>query len=147
MRKFLFLFILLVSSSVFANSNSRDLALFHTLFTHWTDNFNQRKLAPTCALFSKSVVADYRGIPQRNYVSICDGFKKIFNDEKFQYRYRFKLHDVYRSQNLAAVRVTWYLTVYEDGKKVSETQDEGLDVFQKSKMGRWEIVNYLSYEK
>ena len=51
---------------------------------------------------------------------------------------------VYRSHDLAVVRVTWYLRVSHNNQ-VSLTQDEGLDVFKRNKKGNWNIVNYLSY--
>lgn len=147
MYKFMFiaLTLLLINKNALAHSDARDVAMFHTLFTHWTDAFNRKDLAQSCALFAKNVVADYRGYPERNYSSICDGFKKIFREANYRYHYRFKLHSVYRSENLAAVRITWYLSLYENGKKISESQDEGMDVFEKNKLGKWQIINYLSY--
>lgn len=128
----------------------KEKAVFHDLFENWTKGFNNKDLTVSCALFSKSVIADYRGVPQKNYDDICNGFQKIFKDPNRKYQYRFKLHDVYHSGDLAAVRITWYLVVeeQENNKKVTHTiQDEGLDVLEKNKDGKWQIVNYIGYEK
>lgn len=128
---------------VFANTT--DQQVFQTMFSDWTAAFNRKDLQKSCQLFSKSIVADYQGVPQKNYVTICDGFKKIFSIDRQRYQYHFKLHDVYRSGNLAVVRITWYLRILEDNKLKSQIQDEGMDVFQKNAVGRWEIVNYIGY--
>jgi len=140
---------LLVFSCIFlmvseaANASDRDE--FTALFEHWTTAFNHKDLSATCALFAKNVSANYRGTPRKNYASICGGFKKIFHDPNKQYRYQFRLHQIYRSQNLAAVRITWYLQMLEKGKSLVHTQDEGLDVMRKNQ-GQWQIVNYVGYQ-
>ena len=126
-------------------STEKDTALFQSLFTDWTKAFNQKDLEKSCALFAKNMVGNYRGIPQKDYSSICEGFKKIFQEANKQYQYQFKLHQVYRSQNLAAVRITWYLTITENGKEISKIQDEGMDILEQNAEGKWQIVNYLAY--
>lgn len=142
----IFLACISITTPLYALPKDNDYALFERIFTSWTTAFNQKELAPVCGLFAKSVTADYQGVPTKYYVSICEGFKKIFAEPK-RYHYRYKLHHVYRSLNLAAVRITWYLTIYENNKKLSFTQDEGMDVFEKNKSGKWEIVNYVGYMK
>ena len=118
--------------------------MFNHIFSTWTEAFNNKKLAQSCAIFSKLVVADYQGVSQKNYTIICDGFKTIFQKENNRYEYKFKIHDIYRSGDLAAIRITWYLYVYEFGKLTSKTRDEGMDIL-KLKNGKWEIVNYIVY--
>lgn len=144
----IFILTILISSPIYSSTTSErhDFAAIEILFKSWTRAFNQKDLTNTCLLFSKSVIADYQGIPQKNYVSICDGFKKIFNQSKLSYQYHYKIHHIYRSDNLAAVRITWYLDIYENNKKISATKDEGLDVLEKNKQDNWQIVNYLAYE-
>jgi uncharacterized protein (TIGR02246 family) len=140
--------LMLVLAAPPSNANQEtDSAMFERLFQNWTNAFNRKDLAGTCNFFSKDVVADYRGVPHKNYKSICDSFKKTFAENDRRYKYRFKLHEIYRSGNLAAVRVTWYLSISKDGKPISETTDQGLDVFRKEKDGTWRIVNYLGYEQ
>ena|SRR5260221_9735838 len=133
-------------SRAHADQNQSDTAMFETLFQQWTDSFNRKDTAGACSLFSKNVVADYRGVPKKNFASICDGFKKIFADEQKHYQYRFKLCNVYRSNDLAAVRITWYLTISENGKPTTEIEDQGMDVLKRDKQGRWQIVNYVGYQ-
>ena len=140
----LFLFLSFFAPSSFTATKS-DKRLFEKLFLDWTTAFNQKKLAETCDLFAPSVTALYQGIPQKNYVSICDGFKKIFQDPNKNYQYHFKLHHIYRSNNLAAIRITWYLNIIENKKQIASIQDEGLDILEKQPQGQWKIVNYVAF--
>jgi ketosteroid isomerase-like protein len=82
----------------------------------------------------------------QTYSLLCNGFKKVFRDKNRRYQYRFDLHHVYRSGDLAVARITWYLSIYENGRLISSTEDRGLDVFKRSRHGKWEIVYYLAYE-
>lgn len=138
---------LFFSSSLYAASHSEDYKVFNNLFLEWTKAFNSKDLTKSCALFSKQIVADYQGYPTKNYNSICGGFERIFkmNDHHFQYKYT--LHDVYRSGDLVALRVTWYLYEYDNHKLISMTQDEGIDIFKKSSSSEWQIINYIAYGK
>lgn len=128
-------------------TEAHDKKVFQKIFSDWTAAFNKKELAASCHLFSKSVIADYQGTPQKNYASICNGFKKIFNARHQRYQYHFKLHHVYRSKNMAALRITWYLRYYKNNILQSQTQDEGIDIFEKNKLGQWQIVNYVGYPK
>lgn len=143
--RFITLLIICITQTVFASQLNRDTSTFETIFKHWTNAFNHRELAPACALFAKNITADYQGQPQKNYASICAGFKKIFNESDKRYTYYYKLHRIYHRDQLAVARITWYLTVTKNGKVIEKTQDEGIDVFQKTKGGQWQIVEYLSY--
>lgn len=133
----------LLASNAVADKN-QDHKIFEKIFSEWTYAFNHKDLNGSCNLFSKDLIASYQGVPKKTYASVCDGFKKIFKSD-LNYQYQFKLHQVYRSQDLAAVRLTWYLKISENGKLISDTQDEGLDVFKKNSQGEWKIVNYLGY--
>ena len=142
-----FLSSLIMAPCALANEEQGDTLIFQTLFEKWTDAFNRKDLGGSCSLFSNTVAASYRGQPEKNFDSICNGFKKIFAETKRSYRYRFKVHHVYRSGNLAAVRITWYLTVVEDGKLKSLTEDQGMDILEKNESGNWQIVNYVAYDE
>lgn len=133
------------SFPVLAMTNLDDQKLFEKIFTNWTTAFNHKDLHASCDLFSKSVIANYQGQPKRNFKSICDGFSKIFSSSTQRYHYSFKLHNAYRSGSLAALRITWFLHIYENNKLKSTTQDEGMDIFEQDKLGRWKIVNYIAY--
>ncbi len=138
--------ILALTACSFTYAETTDNAVFQQLFDRWTNAFNHKSLAGACALFSKQVTADYRGTATKNYRSLCDGFKRVFNDTNRTYHYSFKLHQVYHEKNLAAARITWYLQVTEHGKPLPVVQDEGLDVLMKDRDQRWKIVNYIGYE-
>lgn len=146
MYKLLFTFTMLFISLNSYAKHSNDFMMFQHIFSTWTEAFNNRDLFQSCALFSKSVVADYQGVTQKNYTAICDGFKKVFQNNNIQYEYKFKLREVYRSNDLAAIRVTWYLRLYKHGHLMSNTRDEGIDIL-KLKNGEWKIVNYIAYQK
>ncbi|QLZ70156.1 hypothetical protein FOLKNPGA_02961 [Legionella sp. PC1000] len=146
-RLILLIFIsIFVTSTTYATEKSNAIQLFQHIFSAWTKAFNSKDLKRSCNLFSVHVQANYQGAPPKNYQSICTGFKKIFQ-EKRDYKYRFKLHQVYHSHNWASVRVTWYLQILEHGKVISETVDEGLDLFEQDKQGNWKIINYLAYPR
>ena len=129
------------------SSQSKDKAELEKVIKDWTTGFNKKDLNASCALFSKSVVADYRGYKERDYKAICSEFKKIFANKNMRYEYRYKIHNIHRYGNLAAIRITWYLHVFKDGKEVSAVQDEGMDILEKDDNDQWKIINYIAYQK
>lgn len=135
-----------LTAHTYAGEENNSTQLFQNIFSSWTNAFNHKDLQASCSLFSEHLEANYQGAPSKNYQSICASFKKIFH-EQHDYKYRFKLHQVYGSQNWASVRITWYLDIYEHGKIIATEVDEGLDVFERDKQGNWKIVNYLAYPK
>lgn len=137
--------LLICATQLYAAEQKNDEVIFNRLFTQWTEAFNHKDLSKVCLLFSKNITADYRGVPQKNYAMICDGFKNIFGMANRSYQYQFKLHDIYHSGDLAAVRITWYLKIYENDKLLQSSQDEGIDILKKNQIGQWQIVNYLGY--
>lgn len=134
----------LIAPNVMAAEKNQDYQLFTGIFSKWTDAFNHKDLTGSCDLFSRNVLASYQGVPPKDYTAVCDGFKKTFH-EKRDYKYNFKLQQIYRSNDLAVVRVTWYLQISAKNKLISATKDEGLDVFQQDSEGHWKIINYLAY--
>lgn len=143
MTRWIMITFLFLATSAFAD----DSAIFQQIFTEWTHAFNTKNLKKSCQLFSKSLVANYQGAPEKNYQSICDSFKKTFEDKQKNWQYHFKIHYIYRENNLAAVRITWYLDIFENGKKISREIDEGLDIFKRNQKGQWQIVNYIAYPR
>jgi ketosteroid isomerase-like protein len=136
--------VLLITGTLCAAENRQDNENFKRIFSEWTNAFNRKDLIGSCELFSKDMIADYQNVPTKNYQTVCDGFKKIFKGKR-DYKYQFKLHQVYQSDKLAAVRITWYLEIWEKDKLLSATQDEGLDIFKLEEQGTWRIVNYIGY--
>ena len=126
-------------------SAEEDQAAFQAVFSAWTQAFNEKRFPEVCDLFSRSVIAAYQGAPAKNYTTLCNGFEKIFQQAGIVYHNDFKIHQIYRSNDQAAVRITWYLDVYKEGAHLSSIQEEGLDIFQKQESGKWEIVNFIAY--
>lgn len=139
-----FLLMITISSIGFA-LNKEDRVDFQKIFAEWTAAFNEKKFPVVCNLFSKSIIANYQGAPQKNYAMICDGFRKIFQEKETIYHNDFKIHAIYRSNDLAAVRITWYLTVYKKGIQISSIQEEGLDILRRQTNNKWQIVNFIAY--
>ncbi len=146
MRVIIFILTFFFFSHIYAALNLEDNELFYKIFNEWTVAFNKKDLKKSCELFSSKMTADYAGQPQKNYMSICEGFKKTFAESQRHYQYSFKIRHVFRSNDLAAVRITWFLLIYEKDVLISSSQDEGMDIFQKNQDGKWQIVNFISYE-
>lgn len=145
-HKILLYFVIIFCTEQFAFASQYKPINFEQVFSQWTEAFNHKDLTSACALFSTDVVANYKGVPEKNYANICGGFKKVFAQTDRHYQYRFKLHQTYQSPTLAAARITWYLDIYKNNQLISSTKDEGLDIFERSKTGEWKIVNYLGYQ-
>jgi ketosteroid isomerase-like protein len=124
---------------------AEDQAAFQAIFSAWTKAFNEKRFPEVCSLFSRSLNSDYQGAPTKDYAATCNGFQKIFQQTEYVYHNDFKIHQIYRSNDQAAVRITWYLNVYKEGAHHSSIQEEGLDIFQKQKSGKWEIVHFIAY--
>lgn len=118
---------------------------FEKIFNAWSAAFNNKDLNKSCALFSKNVIADYQGAPQKDYKSICDGFATVFKKPGQTYTYQFTLHNVYRAEDLAVARITWYLKISEKDKLLSTVQDEAIDILREEKPGEWKIISFVGY--
>jgi ketosteroid isomerase-like protein len=124
-----------------------DAASFDKLFANWTDAFNRKDLVGASKLFSPDCIASTPDDSNRDYSSIRTGFKKLFALKDKNYQYKYKIHNIYRSGDLATVRITWYLKIHEHRKLISESQEQGIDIFKRNKTGRWEIVNFIAYSE
>jgi len=122
-----------------------DFKVIEKRFEDWTAAFNRRDLDGSCALFAKSIRADHQGVPTENWQTMRARFQKLFADKSREYKYSFKLLNVYRSGNLAVGRITWYLTVTKDGKPFLQEETQSMDVFKPNKDGVWEMVDFVSF--
>lgn len=140
-------FCILVStmSGAHAKASDADFKVIEKRFADWTEAFNRRDLEGSCALFSKEIRADHQGVPTEDWQTMRARFQKLFADKSRDYKYRFKLINVYRSGNLAVGRITWYLTVTKDGKQSLEEETQSMDVFKPNKEGVWEMVDFVSF--
>ncbi len=138
---------LLQNLPVHADQEQNDAIMFDKLFASWTRAFNQKDLSGAGKLFSKDCVASSPGEQQRNYESIYSGFKKTFAKQDKSYQYKYKIRNIYRSSDLATVRITWYLSIYEKNKLISNSEEQGIDIFKQNQNGTWEIVNFIAYSE
>ncbi len=148
MRNFAVAF--LISSFLFctaagAKSDDSDFKVIEKRFADWTEAFNRRDLDGSCALFSKEIRADHQGVPTENWQTMRVRFEKLFADKSRDYKYRFKLLNVYRSGDLAVGRITWYLTAFKDGKASPEEETQSMDIFKPNKDGVWEMIDFVSF--
>lgn len=132
-------------STAVSKSAQSDFDAIEKRFAEWTEAFNRRDLDGSCALFSKDIKADHHGVPTENWETMRARFQKLFADKARQYTYRFKLLRVYRAGDLAVGRITWYLTLSKDGKKVMEEETQSMDIFKPNKDGVWEMVDFVSF--
>lgn len=132
-------------SGASAKATDNDFKVIEKRFADWTEAFNRRDLDGSCALFAKNIRADHQGVPTENWQTMRARFQKLFADKSLQYKYRFKLINVYRSGDLAVGRITWYLTVTKDGKPFLEEETQSMDVFKLNKEGVWEMVDFVSF--
>ena len=123
-----------------------DQEVFTRIYDDWTAAFNRKDADEACKLFATHVVADFPGIPTKTYPGICANFRKMFQEANRQYHYRYEFRNVYRSGNLAAIRITWFLTTAEKGQQTILVE-QGLDVLEKNPAGKWQIVNWISYDE
>ncbi|HEV7822274.1 MAG TPA: nuclear transport factor 2 family protein [Burkholderiales bacterium] len=111
----------------------------------WTVAFNAGDAEKTCALFSRELRADYRGLPERGYDGQCDILKRSLADQSRCYSYALAINEVLVWGDVAVVRLTWTLTITpKDGKTITSIEP-GLDVFRKEADGRWRIVRYMAF--
>ena len=109
----------------------------------WTDDFNAKRIAPVCDLFSKDLISTVRGQGDLGYAERCDILTTSLNDAARSFHYEVDIHEVIVSGDLAVVRLTW--TLFVTPMNVTAVEP-GIDVFRKEADGAWRIVRYLSYE-
>jgi len=133
--------------SAHADTTALDRKSFDKLYSDWTMAFNKKDMVGTMRIFAPTCVASLPDATHKTYAQIDRGFKKLFADKEKSYRYTYDVHDIYHSGDLAAVRITWHLTVTEKGKIADTTNEHGLDVLQRDKQGAWQIVNWVAFSE
>ncbi|HEY7666225.1 MAG TPA: nuclear transport factor 2 family protein [Xanthobacteraceae bacterium] len=127
--------------------DTTDEAAIRAALTQWMAHFNAGRGDQVCALFAPDLVAQYRGQPERGYDALCDLLKRSLADRGKSYRYALAIKEILATGDLAAVRLTWTLTVRdkESGRETTSVEP-GLDVFRRQADGSWKISRYLGYE-
>lgn len=112
----------------------------------WTEAFNAREAEAVCDLFAPDLVATYRGQPERGYDELCALLQSSLADAERRYRYELELAEIIAEGDLAAVRLTWHLTVSDaEGRELARGSEPGLDVFRRQPDGQWRIARFLAY--
>ncbi|MGC1678984.1 MAG: nuclear transport factor 2 family protein [Candidatus Binataceae bacterium] len=112
----------------------------------WTREFNGRDTRRVCSLFAPDLISNYQGQPEAGYSSLCAQLKKSLSDPATSYHYDLKLHEILVSGDMAAVRLTWTLTVGKKNQaRESTVVDTGLDIFRRQPDGSWKIARFIAY--
>ncbi|MFC3227626.1 YybH family protein [Marinibaculum pumilum] len=112
----------------------------------WTADFNAGRADRVCDLFAPDLRANYRGQPEKRFGTLCPALKDALADERLAYRYELDLHEILVDQDMAAVRLTWHLTVTDRASGTSEhSSDVGLDIFRRQPNGTWRIARFIAY--
>lgn len=136
--------LLLFQQMAFAKSPPAVNTLNRT-FSDWTTSFNRKDLEATCSLFAPNVILEYQGQPPKTYSEVCTRFRKLFADNDLKYHYEYKIHDIYLTDDWAAVRITWILKADRKNKNVILIQEEGMDIMTKNAAGKWSIIRSFAY--
>jgi steroid delta-isomerase len=121
-------------------------AAIRAVLTQWTVAFNARDASHICDLFAPDLRYDFRGLPERDYATLCSLLKRALSDTTRKLDYSPDIKEIIVSGDLAIVRLVWNVRMAVDGKTI-ETREPGLDVFRKQPDGTWKIVRYLAYEE
>ncbi|VVC75928.1 hypothetical protein AQUSIP_12290 [Aquicella siphonis] len=135
---------LILNHAVYAQSESATASI-HNAFSSWTASFNRKDLNATCDLFAQNLILEYQGQPAKNYDEVCQNFKKLFASPDINYHYEYKIHNIYQTNDWAAVRITWILKADNKNKNEILIQEEGMDIMAKTPSGKWKIIRSFAY--
>jgi ketosteroid isomerase-like protein len=117
-----------------------------TALQSWTAAFNAGDVRHVCDLFSRDLIAQYQGQPERDYQLQCDLLTNSLKDKKKSYRYSPHIQEILVAGDLAVVRLVWTLeSASEDGRQRQIIEEPGIDIFRKQVGGRWKISRYIAY--
>jgi uncharacterized protein (TIGR02246 family) len=112
----------------------------------WTEDFNARRADRVCDLFSKDLVAKFRGAPERGYARQCELLTSALADPKRRFHNALEIREILVFGDTAIVRVVWTQTIGDnDSGRESRTVEPGLDVLRRDADGRWRIIRYLAF--
>jgi len=115
--------------------------------SEWTLAFNAGDSGAVCGLFAPELRFDYRGFPERGFEEVCGQLQASLADPNRKYVYDVAIKEILVSGDLAAVRLTWTLTVRRPGEVGGiASREPGLDIFRRQPDGSWKIVRYIAYD-
>jgi steroid delta-isomerase len=122
-------------------------AAIRAALSEWALAFNAGDSAAVCALFAPELRFDYRGFPERGFAEVCGQLQASLADPNRKYAYDVTIKEVLVLGDLAAVRLTWTLTVRRPGEVGGiASREPGLDIFRRQPDGSWKIVRYIAYD-
>ena len=110
----------------------------------WAADFNARRAESACNLFSKELIATFRGEGDTGYEHRCKLIKKALEDTARTYRYDLDLEWVIVEGNLGVARPNWTLHVMPGDIR---SREPGMVVFRKEADGKWRIIRYIAYDE
>jgi len=121
-----------------------DAAEIRYRLEQWVGDFNAARGNALCDLYSRDLVAVFRGQPTRGHDEVCDLLMRAIADPARDYRYDLDLHEVIVEGDLAVARLT--LTLFISPLNITSVEP-GMNVFRKEPDGAWRIIRYFAYEE
>jgi ketosteroid isomerase-like protein len=131
-----------------AAQQSAPEADIRTAFAQWTEDFNARRADKVCDLFARSLISNYRGVPERGYDRQCQILNEALTGNDRRYHYALVIKEILVFGEIAIARIVWTLTIRETATgKETKVIEPGLDVFRKDADGKWRIFRYIAYDE
>ena len=127
-----------------AQSPSDETAIRERL-ERWTAAFNAKDGAGSCDLFAPDLAYSIQDVVNGTYRTMCGNLTKMLGRTDIRLHYDVPaIHEIIVSGDIAAVRLTWTLTVERGGAR-DTTTEEGMDLFRRQSDGRWSIARYVAF--
>jgi steroid delta-isomerase len=131
-----------------APAQSTAEAEIRAAFTQWTADFNDRRADKVCDLFARSLISNYRGVPERGYDRQCKILNEALTGSDRRYHYALVIKEILVFGEIAIARIVWTLTIRETATgKETKVIEPGLDVFRRDADGKWRIFRYIAYDE
>jgi ketosteroid isomerase-like protein len=122
-----------------------DEAAIRQRLEQWTAAFNAKDVRGSCDLFAHDLIYSIQDVANGTYGTMCGNLTKILGRSDIRLHYAVPaVREVIISGDIAAVRLTWTLTV-ERGGATDTTTEEGMDLFRRQPDGRWSIARYIAF--
>jgi ketosteroid isomerase-like protein len=112
----------------------------------WKDDFNAGRADRVCALFAPDLRANVRGVPERDYATLCDLLQRSLNDRAKHYTYALDIKEIRVWGDVAVVRLVWTLTISQSGVGTVSVEP-GMDIFARQPDGAWKITRFMAYQQ
>lgn len=110
----------------------------------WVNAFNTRNAAAACDIYARDLVAVTPESLQASREDVCARLAKLLANPKIQAQYAVSIHEILVSGNWAVVRLIWKFKLETNGHP-ENSEEAGMDVFQRQPDGRWSIIRFMSF--